>query len=224
MRRARRVSRRRWPTRQHAVPAAEQRGRPGCHVTGCLFESCPACHASCHASRHAVLQPGGGLQGAKLQNKQPDGRSPGRPAVWVRRGLRSVELCVQRRQAGVSSPAPLQRPAAEHAAGTHLPACVCPCLCSAVPARPPPALLPRNCRRCCCCCCRYDSSLGDVNYTQRAGPMNGSFDLSPCQADEEARARCGDWHELPLYEVPACERGARLACLLAWASSMSNCY
>lgn len=35
--------------------------------------------------------------------------------------------------------------------------------------------------------------------------MNGTFDLSPCQADAEMRARCGDWDELPLYEVPACE-------------------
>ncbi|KAL4447321.1 hypothetical protein ABPG77_007354 [Micractinium sp. CCAP 211/92] len=49
----------------------------------------------------------------------------------------------------------------------------------------------------------YDSSLGDLNYTQRAGQMNGTFDLSPCQEDAEMRARCGDWDELPLYEVPA---------------------
>lgn len=49
----------------------------------------------------------------------------------------------------------------------------------------------------------YDSSLGDVTYTQRAGPMNGTFDLSPCQASDEQRQKCGDWASLPLWEVPA---------------------
>jgi hypothetical protein len=49
---------------------------------------------------------------------------------------------------------------------------------------------------------RYDSSLSGFPWTE-PGWLNGTFNLTTCLSSEEERAKCGEWGDLPLWEVPA---------------------
>ncbi|EFN57965.1 hypothetical protein CHLNCDRAFT_142095 [Chlorella variabilis] len=48
----------------------------------------------------------------------------------------------------------------------------------------------------------YDSSLTGFEDSQ-SGWLNGTYDLDFCQDNAEERAKCSEWEELPLWEVPA---------------------
>lgn len=49
---------------------------------------------------------------------------------------------------------------------------------------------------------RYDSSLSGFPWTE-PGWLNGTFNLTTCRSSEEERAKCGEWGDLPLWQVPA---------------------